>query len=87
MTKSLADEQKLYVPFLDVLKENNTDKFQNTQIVTGKSTFKLQHTIFDQAFHQMIVDTSQNGISAADSVQAAADKVNGILNPVTTPSS
>lgn len=75
----LARLQKVESPFLETLKENN--EFTSKQILTGKSTFKVNHTQFDSIFRQMMVDVSQNNISVADAIKNGSDQLDILLNP------
>ncbi|MEI6477441.1 MAG: extracellular solute-binding protein [bacterium] len=87
MAKGLASELKLKSPFAATLDQNSSSDFLSKQILTGKTTYKLGHTQFDQTFHQTIVNVSQNGISPADAIKTAADQIDTLLNPVAVPTS
>ena len=83
--KSITAEQKLFSPYVATLKDQNT--FASNQILTGKAVYKIDHPQFDDIFHQMIVDTSQDGISPADAVKEGGDQIDALLNPAPDDSS
>jgi ABC-type glycerol-3-phosphate transport system substrate-binding protein len=77
--RSLAREQQLFTPFKARLEQD--EAFQGKQIMTGQSVYKVNHSQFDAVFRQIIVDSSQNGISPADALTTGADKIDSLLNP------
>lgn len=74
----IVNQGGLISPYLTKLNANQ-DVFPNAEVLTGQTVFEKDRANFDAAFHQMIVDVSQNGISTGDAIDAASDKLNGYL--------
>jgi ABC-type glycerol-3-phosphate transport system substrate-binding protein len=85
---SLSQEQSLRSPFTETLQQDisNNGDFMSRQILTGRAVFEKSRTRFDAAFHDAIVDVSQNHISSAQAIDKAANTINGILSPIPAPS-
>jgi ABC-type glycerol-3-phosphate transport system substrate-binding protein len=69
---------KLISPFLDTLKNDQTNYF-NKQVLTGKAVYKKNREQFDQDFRQMAIDVTQNGLTPDKALDAAAEKINVLL--------
>ena len=82
-SKSLASELKLRSPYLTTLNlgQQNDDQ-QSTQILSGQSVFKLDRPDFDKAFHDMIVDVTQNQVAVDQAMNGAANTITGLLTPL-----
>lgn len=78
-TNDLASEKKLLSPYLNSL-DNTGEDFLSKQVSTGKAVYKKQRAQFDEAFRQMIIDVSQNGISAGAALDNTAQTINQLLN-------
>jgi ABC-type glycerol-3-phosphate transport system substrate-binding protein len=61
-------------PFKSVL-ESNKDDILNKQVLTGTAVWKKHREQFDQAFRQMIIDVTQNGLSTSAAMRSGSDKV------------
>lgn len=69
---------KLLSPFTETL-ENDKEEFLNKQVLTGKSVYKKNREQFDQAFRQMAIDVTQNGLTPDKALDSAAEKINVLL--------
>jgi ABC-type glycerol-3-phosphate transport system substrate-binding protein len=74
----VAQEMKLLTPYKSRLEARIDDPFIK-QILTGKAVYKRSHTQFDEAFRQMIVEVSQNGLALGKAVDAGAETINQLL--------
>ncbi len=75
---NISGQVGLSSPFTQDLIKKKDDPIVN-QIVTGKSIFKRSRTQFDASFRQMIIDVSQNGLTNDKALDAAAERINVIL--------
>ncbi len=74
----VANVQGRQTPYLADL-TTRSDSFPQKQILSGQAVFEKNRDQFDGAFRQMIVDVSQNGIPVDQSLDNAAEVVNGLL--------
>jgi ABC-type glycerol-3-phosphate transport system substrate-binding protein len=81
LVKSLASESKTRSSFRTTLEKASDSDYYAKQILTGKAIFKVNHTQFDAAFRQMIVDVSENKISTTVAIDTAAQTINKLLAP------
>ena len=82
--KTLAQEVKRTSPYTATL-QKYSDDYNSSQVFTGATTYKIDHPDFDNVFHQMIVDVSQNSVPVSSAVADAAQKINNLLTPPPTP--
>lgn len=76
--RDVAGESGLFSPFKTDLTPQSDNAFAK-QVLTGKSIYKRSRTQFDATFRQMIVNVSQNGMTADKAVDAGADRINTLL--------
>lgn len=76
---SIASERKLLSPYLETLNKKKDDVY-NKAVLTGVAVYKKSRTLFDEAFRQMILDTSQNGLTSEQSIAKGADAIDNILS-------
>lgn len=82
-SRNIAKQKGLISPYLETIKDEASDPLIQ-QIATGQTVYKKSRPLFDQAFRQMVIDVTQNGLTTDKALDKGAELINTLLRNTTT---